>query len=222
MTKDLTFREIPYNYTSFSDKEIILKYFDEEVWDILNILREERVTGRSARLLFEIIGDFFIIDRNPYIFNDFLEKPQKIKKLRKKHTLRLQKIREAANGNPLVLKILKRCEELEKKFYENFENEKKLRKKIVFALLRTTSLDNIKFSPFHKVSHVTDASDWRSEYPAAVVYPDSLKEVVKIVKAAAAAGLKIIPRGGGTGLTGGAVPVCKETIVINTEKLNAI
>ncbi len=73
MNKSDTYREIPYNYTSFSDKEIILKYFDEQTWDILNELRKHRVTGRSAKLLFEIIGDIFIIDRNPYIFNDFLD-----------------------------------------------------------------------------------------------------------------------------------------------------
>ncbi len=77
MKKDTKFREIPYNYTSFSDREIILKYFDEETWQTLNILRQERVTGRSAKLLFEVIGDYFIIERNPYIFNDFLEKPRK-------------------------------------------------------------------------------------------------------------------------------------------------
>ncbi len=222
MMKDMKFREIPYNYTSFSDREIILKYFGEEIWATLNILREERVTGRSARLLFEIIGDFFVIERNPYIYNDYLEKPGKIRSLRKKHAARINKIRENANNNPLVLKILSKCEELEKKFFEGFEKEKKLRRKIADALGRATHSENIHFSAFHKVAHATDASDWRSEYPAAVVYPDSVKEVSKIVKAAAASGLKIIPRGGGTGLTGGAVPVHKETIVINTEKLNAI
>lgn len=220
--KDLKFREIPYNYTSFSDREIILKYFDEEIWDTLNILRQERKTGRSARLLFEIIGDYFVIERNPYIFNDFLEKPGKIRNLKKKHAQRIDKIRENANNNPHVLKILSRCEILEKEFFEGFEKEKKLQRKIADALGRATHADNIQFSAFHKVSHATDASDWRSEYPAAVIYPDSVKEVSKIVRAAASAGLKIIPRGGGTGLTGGAVPVQKETIVINTEKLNAI
>jgi hypothetical protein len=222
MMKEMKFREIPYNYTSFSDREIILKYFDEEIWETLNILREERVTGRSARLLFEIIGDFFIIDRNPYIFNDYLEKPIKVNKLKAKHNLRFNKIRQGAKNNPLVLKILSRVEELEEQFFEGFEKEKKLQNKIADALGRATSSSNIHFSAFHKVAHATDASDWRSEYPAAVVYPDSVKEVSKIVKAAASAGLKIIPRGGGTGLTGGAVPVNKETVVINTEKLNSI
>ncbi|MFC1750960.1 DUF3683 domain-containing protein, partial [Pseudomonadota bacterium] len=26
-------REIPYNYTSFSDREIVIRYLGEEVWD---------------------------------------------------------------------------------------------------------------------------------------------------------------------------------------------
>ena len=41
-------REIPYNYTSFSDREIVLRLLGGEAWDVLNQLREERRTGRSA------------------------------------------------------------------------------------------------------------------------------------------------------------------------------
>ena len=82
MKKDFGYREIPYNYTSFSDREIILKYFDQATWDLLNNLRSQRKTGRSARLIFEIIGDIFIIDRNPYIFNDFLSNAKKQKRLK--------------------------------------------------------------------------------------------------------------------------------------------
>ena len=32
-------REIPYNYTSFSDREIVLRLMGERAWDILNQLR---------------------------------------------------------------------------------------------------------------------------------------------------------------------------------------
>jgi len=222
MKKDTKFREIPYNYTSFSDREIILKYFDEEIWQVLNILREERVTGRSAKLLFEVIGDYFIIDRNPYIFNDYLEKPGKLRKLKRSHRVRLSKIREGAQNNPLVMKLLGRCYDLEKRFFDSFEEEKKRNRTIFNALRKVTSGANIQSSAFHKVSHATDASDWRAEYPSAVVYPDSIGELPGIIEAARETGLKIIPRGGGTGLTGGAVPVVKETLVVNTEKLNRI
>ena len=35
-------REIPYNYTSFSDREIVMRLLGERAWDILNQLRVNR------------------------------------------------------------------------------------------------------------------------------------------------------------------------------------
>jgi hypothetical protein len=37
-------REIPYNYTSFSDREIVIRFLGEEMWAVLNELR-----GNGAR-----------------------------------------------------------------------------------------------------------------------------------------------------------------------------
>src|SRR5690606_31483499 len=48
-------REIPYNYTSFSDREIVVRLLGEPVWRILDELRAERRTGRSARMLYEVL-----------------------------------------------------------------------------------------------------------------------------------------------------------------------
>jgi len=58
-------REIPYNYTSFSDGEIVSRLIGQEAWRILEDLREQRVTGRSARMLFEVLGDLWVVERNP-------------------------------------------------------------------------------------------------------------------------------------------------------------
>ena len=44
-------REIPYNYTSFSDREIVIRLLGERAWMLLEQLRGERRTGRSARLM---------------------------------------------------------------------------------------------------------------------------------------------------------------------------
>jgi FAD/FMN-containing dehydrogenase len=55
--------------------------------------------------------------------------------------------------------------------------------------------------------HVTDATDWRVEYPFVVLYPDTEEEMAPLVKSCIELGLTIIPRGGGTGYTGGAVPL---------------
>ncbi|MCK6434891.1 MAG: DUF3683 domain-containing protein, partial [Aquabacterium sp.] len=38
-------REIPYNYTSLSDREIVLRLLGARGWELLARLREERRTG---------------------------------------------------------------------------------------------------------------------------------------------------------------------------------
>ena len=65
-------REIPYNYTSFSDREIVLRLLGARAWELLNLLREERRTGRSARMLYEVLGDIWVVQRNPYLEDDLL------------------------------------------------------------------------------------------------------------------------------------------------------
>src|SRR2546430_2067645 len=114
-------REIPYNYTSFSDREIVLRLLGAEAWGLISGLREARVTGRSARMLYEVLGEMWVIQRNPYLEGDLLMRPK---------------------GRGDVLSGMRRR-----------------------------------------------------------------------------LGLTIIPRGGGTGYTGGAIPLTRRSAVINTEKL---
>ena len=48
-------REIPYNYTSFSDREIVIRLLGAPAWEVLNTLRAERKTGCSARVLIVVV-----------------------------------------------------------------------------------------------------------------------------------------------------------------------
>ncbi len=52
--------------------------------------------------------------------------------------------------------------------------------------------------------------------------PDNEAETAALVRACTQLGLTLIPRGGGTGYTGGAVPLCWNSAVINTEKLETL
>src|SRR3954453_14231359 len=70
-------REIPYNYTSFSDREIVIRLLGARAWEVLNQLREERRTGRSARMLYEVLGDIWVVQRNPYLQDDLLDNPKR-------------------------------------------------------------------------------------------------------------------------------------------------
>src|ERR1700709_1683048 len=70
-------REIPYNYTSFSDREVVIRLLGEESWQLLDALRGSRQTGRSARMLYEVLGDIWVVRRNPYLQDDLLDNPKR-------------------------------------------------------------------------------------------------------------------------------------------------
>ena len=66
--------------------------------------------------------------------------------------------------------------------------------------------------------------DWTRVHtpnPAAIILPDSIEQVQEIVRLAAAAGLAIVPSGGRSGLSAGAV-ACNGELVLALDRLNAI
>ncbi|PUE52136.1 DUF3683 domain-containing protein [Limnohabitans parvus] len=221
-------REIPYNYTSFSDREIVVRLLGEPAWTLLNQLREERGTGRSARMLYEVLGDIWVVERNPYLQDDLLDNPGRRKLLvdalqhrlgevQKRRTPEADTARDALVGQLLAL-----ATQAVTQFNERFTRMAKLRGQVQKTLGRLTAKDNIKFDGLSRVSHVTDATDWRVEYPFVVLTPDSETEMAGLVKGCIDLGLTIVPRGGGTGYTGGAIPLTWKSAVINTEKLEAM
>jgi len=215
-------REIPYNYTSFSDREIVLRILGDEAWDILNTLREERRTGRSAQMLYEVLGDIWVLTRNPYLQDDLLANRKRRKALIGALHHRLNDIEARRQDNQKVKRLLELAAVAVDQFAAEFEQTLQLRKRVLRVLSRITRRDNIQFDGLARVSHVTDATDWRVEYPFVVLHPDTEAEVAPLVRACIELKLTIIPRGGGTGYTGGAVPLDKFSAVINTEKLDSL
>jgi len=109
-----------------------------------------------------------------------------------------------------------------KAFAQSFAEVSRLRAKASKVFGKCTHGNNIRFDAMSRVSHVTDATDWRVEYPFVVLAPDGEADMARLVKACIDLGLTIVPRGGGTGYTGGAVPLTWKSAVINTEKLQKI
>jgi len=215
-------REIPYNYTSFSDREIVLRLLGQEAWDIINGLRKERRTGRSARMLYEVLGDIWVVLRNPYLQDDLLSNPDRREALVHALRHRLHAIEDRRQSNQQVTRLLQLAHHAVNEFSAEFQHTKKLRSRTLRVLSRITRRDNIQFDGLARVAHVTDATDWRVEYPFVVLTPDSEAEIAALVRACIKLKLTIIPRGGGTGYTGGVVPLDKRSVVINTEKLDAL
>ncbi|HEU4851561.1 MAG TPA: DUF3683 domain-containing protein, partial [Telluria sp.] len=226
-------REIPYNYTSFSDREIVIRLLGEPAWRLLDQLRGSRQTGRSARMLYEVLGDIWVVRRNPYLQDDLLDNPKRRQNLVNALHHRLSEVDKrriavdaagddasarSDNVEQLLVAARKAVEDFGNEFRELYD----LRRRATKVLGRYTDKHNIRFDGMKRVSHVTDATDWRVEYPFVVLTPDSEEEMAGLVKGCIELGLTIIPRGGGTGYTGGAIPLTPMSAVINTEKLIAM
>jgi len=227
-------REIPYNYTSFSDREIVIRLLGEPSWQLLDQLRGARQTGRSARMLYEVLGDIWVVRRNPYLQDDMLDNPKRRQKLIDALHHRLAEVDKrrltvdttdggdaaaVAARSSAVEQLLAAATQAVDDFGREFREMYDLRKRAKTVLGAYTDKRNIRFDGMHRVSHVTDATDWRVEYPFLVLVPDSEEEMAGLVKGCIELGLTIIPRGGGTGYTGGAIPLTAMSAVINTEKL---
>ncbi|MCU7847693.1 MAG: DUF3683 domain-containing protein [Candidatus Thiodiazotropha sp. (ex Lucinoma kastoroae)] len=213
-------REIPYNYTSFSDREIVIRFLGKPMWALIEALRGSRRTGRSARMLFEILGDMWVISRNPYLQDDLLDNDSRRAALIEALKHRLDQFETRANNNQQALLLLNAAREAVDLFECRFDDLLTLRRSTKRNLIGLTRPDNVDFSGIARVSHATDATDWRVEIPFVVITPDTEMEIAAVTRACIDTGLTLIPRGGGTGYTGSAVPLDPHSAVINTEKLD--
>ncbi len=215
-------REIPYNYTSADDRQAVSLLLGRGVWKRLEELRSRRVTGRSARLLMRFFGEILIHRRNPYLYQELVESAPRRRRFFRAIDVSLGVIEQNAGGETLVLEVLRECRRLLAGFREEVTRAPEARARIRRALGAIAGKDNVLFDPFTLVSHSTDATDWRLHLPVAVVTPTEEAQVAPLLAAIADLSLHAIPRGAGTGLTGGAVPLRPDCVVVNTEKLNRI
>ncbi len=84
--------------------------------------------------------------------------------------------------------------------------ENRLNKDIKGSLIDAVGKDGFTDSLIDLVSYSYDASDHRHR-PEAAVWPRTTEQVSKVCSIANAHGFPVVPRGAGTGLAGGAVPV---------------
>jgi len=220
-------REIPYNYTSLADREIVIRLLGEAAWKLLDELRGERRTGRSARMLYEVLGDIWVVERNPFLQEDLVDNPKRRRQLidALHHRLReVEKRRDPTDEQRggKVSRLLGAARAAVERFEQQFPELLAMRRRARRALVKHTREDNIHFDAYARVSHVTDATDWRVELPFLVLTPDTEAEIPFLVRDCIELGLTVIPRGGGTGYTGGAVPLTPWSAVINTEKLDIL
>ncbi|WP_448583310.1 FAD-binding oxidoreductase [Thermocrinis sp.] len=97
-----------------------------------------------------------------------------------------------------------------------------LRKKPVDKLVEVLGKDKVSLSLVERKLYSYDATPIPVEraIPSAVIFPTCQEDVQKIVKVCYEEDIPIFPRGAGSGLTGGAVPILEKGIVVSFERMD--
>ena len=146
-------------------------------WRILDELRGERRTGRSARMLYEVLGDIWVVQRNPYLQDDLHREPATSPAAHRGAASPPERSAAAARcrGRRRATARSASCCRRRASACMNSPRISRapcnLRKRARRLLERHTRADNVRFDAFARVSHVTDATDWRVEYPFVVLAP---------------------------------------------------
>ncbi|MGD9008641.1 MAG: DUF3683 domain-containing protein, partial [Desulfobacteraceae bacterium] len=219
---DIKAREIPYNYTSADDRRIVALLLGTDVSAALNRLVFKRRTGRSWRLLMRFFGDLFIHHRNPFLYQELIDNRERRQRFLAAARRDLALIADRGNDETDLVLVIDKCRQRLEALSAEVAKVAQTRGRIGKRLGAIVGEANLFFDPFTLMAHATDATDWRLHLPVAVVCPENEAQVRLLLEAIGDLGLKAIPRGGGTGLTGGAVPVAPDCVVVNTEKMNRV
>ncbi len=107
-------------------------------------------------------------------------------------------------------------------FWSAYEAEAEFKKNLLEALGRILPAECIRTDPAALVETATDATDLRMELPLLVVEPEDEEQLANLVRLANGMKFALIPRGGGSGMTGGAVPARRRAVVVGLTRLTNI
>jgi glycolate oxidase len=93
--------------------------------------------------------------------------------------------------------------------------------KHINRLRKIAGKENVLTSKEEMVAYSYDGTQMWSHLPDVVVFPKSTAEIAEILKLANENGIPVTPRGGGTNVSGGSIPI-KGGIVLCTTKMNRI
>jgi FAD/FMN-containing dehydrogenase/Fe-S oxidoreductase len=215
-------RKIPFNYTSADDGQVLRLLLGDDGYLRLQKSRLLKTKGFAQHALMRFFGDMFMLWRNPFVRNDLIMSPAHhqhfFKAAREDVALAMQSVSDTQQSGP----VMKDCLQLLEEKDAGIGSLRKDQLKVHRILSPIIGSENIFTDPFTLNAHVTDATNWRFQQPLAVVRPANAEQVARLVQVLANNQFRIIPRGGGTGLTGGSVPLASRCVIINTEQLNRI
>lgn len=107
-------------------------------------------------------------------------------------------------------------------FWSAHEAQRAFRADLVRRLSDVLPEDAIVTRASALVACATDATDLRMELPLMVVEPATPEQVLELVKLANEMKFALVPRGGASGMTGGAVPARRRSVVVRMTRFSRI
>lgn len=107
-------------------------------------------------------------------------------------------------------------------FWKEYKEDQAFKDQLMRRLRKFLPEEAIATRPNMLVECSTDATDLRMELPLAVIMPSSTEEIKHVIALANELGFALVPRGGGSGLTGGAIPAMRRTVILSLSRLKKI
>ncbi|QJB55073.1 FAD-binding and (Fe-S)-binding domain-containing protein [Pseudodesulfovibrio sp. zrk46] len=160
------------------------------------------------KLASNLAAELFLVRYNPFIDPELVRTSVERRLNMSKPLLDMEFAKTLTNGIEL--------------FWERFDAEQELRATIIERLKAFMPEDGIGDQPNCRIETATDATDLRMELPMLVLFPETEDQIRGIVKLANELDFGVIPRGGGTGATGGAIPAKQRTVILSLSRFKKI
>ncbi len=190
-------------HISISDEQLITRAFG-----VVDMERFEHWPDGVKKLASNLAAELFLVRYNPFIDP---------KLVRKSVDRRLNMSRPMLDKT--FAKILSTGVEL---FWERHNAEMEFRDNVISRLSPYMPKGAIGDGPNSRIESATDATDLRMELPMLVLFPETEEQIQYIVRLGNEMGFGIIPRGGGTGLTGGAIPAVARCVILSLSRFKKI
>lgn len=160
------------------------------------------------RLAIEIAEELFLVAYNPFVNADTVKASVASRFEREVFALAHHYANSISEGITL--------------FWSAHEAQAAFRAELVDRLSDLLPADAIVARASALVACATDATDLRMELPLLVVEPSTPEQVTGLVKLANEMKFALVPRGGASGMTGGAVPARRRSVVVRMTRFSRI
>jgi len=159
-------------------------------------------------LALSLAAEIFIIRYNPFIKPELVRQSVWSRLETEKNTL-----------SSTYYQIISTCLE---NYWREFEQDQEFKNKLIKRLSSILPSENIGLAPNIIAECSTDATDLRMELPLMVLFPETTEQIQEITRLANEMNFALIPRGGGSGLTGGAIPGAQRSVILSMSMMKKI